>query len=380
MMDSFITKDGKRLRRGYTTGSCAAAAAKAAAIMLLEKRNIDRIYLLTPNGTGLYLTVHDTVLGKNSVSCAIVKDSGDDPDVTNGIKVYVEVEKTDIQGKIIICGGEGVGIVTKPGLDQPVGSHAINSTPRRMITEELLSVCEDNGYKGGLKVTVSIPEGVKLAEKTFNPRLGIVGGISVLGTTGIVEPMSDDAVVETIRTELSVRRADKKTSVLLTPGNYGIDYIRDSLHINPDIAVTTSNFIGDALSLASEAGFTHALLVGHVGKLVKLAGGLFNTHSRWGDCRAEIFASHAGINGASNDVIQKIMSSVMTDEMISVVEYAGIYENVMKSIMNKIADNISHRQLGSMQTSVIMFSKVHQTLGRTGGAEDILEIIRKEYS
>ena len=378
-MDSFITKDGKRLRRGYTTGSCAAAAAKAAAIMLFENRVLDKVYLLTPNGTGLYISIHDVVRDENAVSCSVIKDSGDDPDITNGIKVFAKVEKNNRSHDITIEGGEGVGIVTKPGLDQPVGNHAINSTPRRMIAEELLKVCEENGYHEGLSVTISIPEGVKIAEKTFNPRLGIVGGISVLGTTGIVEPMSDDAVVETIRTELSQRRAEGKTSVLLAPGNYAIDFIKDELHINPEIAVTTSNFIGDALALAAEEGFLYALLVGHIGKLVKLAGGLFNTHSRWGDCRAEIFAAHAGMNGADKETVKLIMQSAMTDDMISITEKAGICENVIHSVMTKIDDNISHRQLGKMKTGVIMFSKIYSSLGATPNAEEILEIIRKEY-
>ncbi|MBO5127651.1 MAG: cobalt-precorrin-5B (C(1))-methyltransferase, partial [Clostridia bacterium] len=199
MMDSFITKDGKKLRRGYTTGSCAAAASKAAAIMLLSGEILETVYLMTPRGIGLTLTVQKIERKENSVSCGIIKDSGDDPDVTNGMMVYSLVEKMDVPHEIIIDGGKGIGRVTKPGLDQPVGNAAINSTPRRMITEELRQVCEDYGYSGGLRVTISAPAGVEIAKKTFNPRLGIVGGLSILGTTGIVEPMSDEAVVETIR-------------------------------------------------------------------------------------------------------------------------------------------------------------------------------------
>ena len=379
MMESFITKDGKTLRRGYTTGSCAAAAAKSAALMLLENRSLDKVYLMTPKGIGLDLEVHDTVMGDGFVSCAIVKDSGDDPDVTNGMKIFAKVEKTPVRHSIEICGGEGIGIVTKPGLDQPVGNHAINSTPRRMITEELRQVCEDHGYAGGLRVTVSAPGGAETAQKTFNPRLGIKGGISILGTTGIVEPMSDDAVIETIRTEISVRAASGKTSVLLTPGNYGADYIKDELGIDPELAVTTSNFIGDALSLASEAGFRYALLVGHIGKLVKLAGGMFNTHSRWGDCRAEIFAAHAGMCGASEETVKKIMDSAMTDDMLSILDVAGLRVKVMDSIMDRIGYQLENRHLGMMKAGALTFSKVSGMLGCTGSAEEILEIVRKEY-
>ena len=375
-MDSFITKDGKKLRRGYTTGTCAAAAAKAAAIMLLEERELSSVWLLTPGGVELTLEVRDTVRGPASVSCGIVKDSGDDPDVTNGMTVYAKVTKAAERGVISIDGGEGIGRVTKPGLDQSVGNAAINSTPRRMITEALLSVCEDHAYGGGLSVLIYAPEGKELAKKTFNERLGIVGGISILGTTGIVEPMSDSAVVETIRTELSVRAAAGKKAVLFTPGNYGADFIKNSLWLEPSAAVMTSNFIGDAFALASEAGFSEALLIGHIGKLVKLAGGMFNTHSRWGDCRAEIFASHAALSGAGNETVARIMDSAMTDDMLRLIDAEGLKDAVMRSIMRKIEFQLTQRHLGTMRAGVITFSNVYGILGMTGDAEEILRDIQ----
>lgn len=375
-MDSFISKDGKKLRRGYTTGTCAAAAAKAAAIMLLEERELSSVWLLTPGGVELTLEVRDTVRGPASVSCGIVKDSGDDPDVTNGMTVYAKVTKTAERGVISIDGGEGIGRVTKPGLDQSVGNAAINSTPRRMITEALLSVCEDHAYGGGLSVLIYAPEGKELAKKTFNERLGIVGGISILGTTGIVEPMSDSAVVETIRTELSVRAAAGKKAVLFTPGNYGADFIKNSLGLEPSAAVMTSNFIGDAFVLASEAGFSEALLIGHIGKLVKLAGGMFNTHSRWGDCRAEIFASHAALSGAGNETVARIMDSAMTDDMLRLIDADGLKDDVMRSIMKKIEFQLTQRHLGTMRAGVITFSNVYGILGMTGDAKEILRDIQ----
>ncbi len=378
-MDSFITKDGKRMRRGYTTGSCAAAAAKSAALMLLEDRVIGSVHLTTPGGAELDLAVTDIVREPDAVSCGIVKDSGDDPDVTNGMTVYARVEKISAPREILIDGGEGIGRVTKPGLDQPVGNAAINSVPRRMITEELRTVCEDHGYTGGLRVVISAPAGVELAKRTFNPRLGIVGGISILGTTGIVEPMSDEAVVETIRAELSMRAAEGKKSVLLVIGNYGADFIRDELRIDPEIAVTTSNFIGDAFALAAEAGFTDALLIGHIGKTVKLAGGLFNTHSRWGDCRAEIFAAHAGKCGAAQETVSRLMDSVMTDDMLAILDESGLRERVMDSIMAKTEEILMHRPLGAMNRAVVSFSKEYGILGMTGQAGKIMESIRKEY-
>ena len=377
-MESFITKDGKKLRRGYTTGSCAAAAAKAAAIMLLEKNELSTVWLLTPAGIGLTLPLCGITRGEGFISCGVVKDSGDDPDVTGGITIYARVEKTDAAGQIDIDGGEGIGRVTKPGLDQPVGSAAINSTPRRMITEALRSVCEDCGYTGGLSVTISAPEGVELARKTFNPRLGIVGGLSVLGTTGIVEPMSDDAVVETVRTELSVRRAAGHKAVLFTPGNYGAEYIKNELRIDPANAVMTSNFIGDAFRLAGEAGFTAALLVGHIGKLIKLAGGVFNTHSRYGDCRAEIFAAHAGLCGADANTVAGIMDSAMTDDMLRRLDEAGLKDKVMDSVMQKIHFHLTNRPVGDMLVGAVTFSNVFGVLGRTENADALLNILRED--
>jgi cobalt-precorrin-5B (C1)-methyltransferase len=379
MMDSFITKDGKKLRRGYTTGTCAAAAAKTAAIMLLEHRRLESVFITTPGGISLDLKICDMMVGEDYVSCAVVKDSGDDPDMTNGIKIFARVEKAGREAGITIDGGEGVGRVTKPGLDQAVGNAAINSAPRRMIEEELRQVCEDNGYGGGLRVVISAPEGVEIAKRTFNPRLGIVGGISILGTTGIVEPMSDDAVVQTIRAELSMRSASGKKTVLLTPGNYGARFIREELGLDQEIAVTTSNFIGDAFSIAAEKGFSGTLLVGHVGKLIKLAGGMFNTHSRYGDCRAEIMACHAGLCGAPVSVIRRITESVMTDDMLAILDAAGLREQVMESVMRKIERNIEDRRFGQTRTGVIVFSKEYGVLGMTSEAEKLLDLIRKEY-
>ena len=379
MMDSFITKDGKKLRRGYTTGTCAAAAAKTAAIMLLEHRRLESVFITTPGGISLDLKICDMMVGEDYVSCAVVKDSGDDPDMTNGIKIFARVETAGREAGITIDGGEGVGRVTKPGLDQAVGNAAINSVPRRMIEEELRQVCEDNGYCGGLRVVISAPEGVEIAKRTFNPRLGIVGGISILGTTGIVEPMSDDAVVQTIRAELSMRSASGKKTVLLTPGNYGARFIKTELELDQEIAVTTSNFIGDAFSIASETGFSGALLVGHVGKLIKLAGGMFNTHSRYGDCRAEIIACHAGLCGAPVSVIRKITESVMTDDMLAILDGEGLRNRVMESVMRKIETNMEARQFGRTNTGVIVFSNQYGVLGMTDEAEKLLDMIRREY-
>ena len=284
-MEEFVEKDGKKLRLGYTTGSCAAAAAKAAGWMLLTGREKSTIGLHTPKGLDLELTVHDITRAEDSVCCAIEKDGGDDPDITAGALIYAKVSLIP-KRRVDIDGGFGVGRVTKPGLDQGVGQAAINSVPRKMIEENLWEIARTLDYSGGFRVLISVPLGEELAKKTFNPRLGILGGISILGTTGIVEPMSEKALVDTIRVELRQKRLLGST-VLLTPGNYGCDFLKDGLGVDPQKAVQVSNFIGDAIDICKELDFQRAILVGHIGKLVKLAGNMMNTHSKYGDCRAE---------------------------------------------------------------------------------------------
>ena len=372
-MEEYIVKDGKKLRLGYTTGSCAAAAAKAAAYMLLTGRPKDTIDLLTPKGIRLHLTVEEIKITSSEVSCAIRKDSGDDPDATRGTLVFACVRKTDAPG-VLIDGGAGVGRVTKRGLDQPVGAAAINSVPRRMIEENVREVCVLCGYDGGVSVVISVPEGEALAKKTFNPRLGIVGGISILGTTGIVEPMSEQALVDTIRVELRQRRELGAEYVLLTPGNYGADFIRDSIGIDPRTAVLTSNFIGDALELSHELGFHGALLIGHIGKLVKLAGGMWNTHSKFGDCRMELLAAHAASLGLRPEKVSELLQCVMCDDALRILREEQLYDSVLARLAGRIEFHLQHK-CGEMEIGAMVFSKEYGRLCQTSCAQALLQKI-----
>ena len=375
-MEEFIEKEGKKLRFGYTTGSCAAAAAKAAAWMLLSGQKKEEISLITPKGVALTLPVLDIAVEPDRVSCAIRKDSGDDPDVTNGTLIYAEVTPTAAPG-IAIDGGFGVGRVTKKGLDQPVGNAAINSVPRRMIRENLEEILTLTDKKCGLNVVISVPEGEKLAKQTFNPRLGIVGGISILGTTGIVEPMSEKALVDTIRVELRQRRANGDEYVLLTPGNYGCDFIRAGLALNPEQAVQTSNFIGQTLDICRELGFRGALLVGHIGKLVKIAGGMMNTHSKYGDCRMEILAAHAGIAGLSPEKIGEILECVACDDALRILRDAGCFEKTLTGLTERILFHLHHRAGEDMEVGTILFSKEYGLLAKSDNAMELIEKITK---
>ena len=376
-MEQYVVKEGKKLRLGYTTGSCAAAAAKAAAYMLLTGRRMETIRIRTPKGIPLDLEVLQIRMEPDRVSCAIVKDSGDDPDVTEGTLIFAEVSRGETP-EITIDGGIGVGRVTKPGLDQPVGAAAINSTPRRMIRENVEEECRFADYHGGLSVVISAPDGERLAKRTFNPRLGIVGGISILGTTGIVDPMSEQALIDTIRVELTQRRKNGTEYILLTPGNYGSDYIQDELKIDPETAVLTSNYIGDTLDLCRNLGFRGALLVGHVGKLVKIAGGMLNTHSKYGDCRMEILASHAGAAGLPPERIAEMLECAACDDAIRILKECGLFEKTMDRITDRISFIMDQRAEGAMSTGAILFSKEYGFLGGTKQAGTLLKHITEE--
>lgn len=374
MMEQFVEKDGKQLRLGYSTGSCAAAAAKAAAWMLLTGNRRERISLTTPKGIELYLQVQEITMEEDQASCAIQKDSGDDPDVTNRTLVFATVAFSGKPG-VQIDGGFGIGRITKRGLDQPVGNAAINSVPRQMIRENVEAVMALADYHGGLSVVISVPDGEQLAKKTFNPRLGIVGGISILGTTGIVEPMSEKALVDTIRVELNQRRANGAEYVLLTPGNYGSGFIHNSLKLDVSLAVQTSNFIGDTLDICRELGFKGALLVGHVGKLVKIAGGMMNTHSKYGDCRMEILAAHAGACGVPAKTVREILDCIACDDVLRILRENGGHEKTMESVTGRVQFHLKHRAGEEMETGTVLFSKEYGLLGQTPNAQNLIQRI-----
>lgn len=376
-MEEYQFSQGKNLRCGYTTGSCATAASKAAAAMLLTGERIDSVRIDTPKGIVLNLEPLEVMLTADFASCAIRKDSGDDPDDTNGVLVYAKVEKTAEPG-IMIEGGVGVGRVTKPGLACAVGGPAINPTPRKMITTEVGKVMAETGYSGGLKVTISIPAGVEIAKKTFNPRLGIIGGLSVLGTSGIVEPMSEKALVETMYVEIRAQQAAGNKNLLVFFGNYGEDFTRDEMKLDLEGHVTCSNFVGELLDYAVFCGFETLLLIGHSGKLVKVAQGVMNTHSKYADCRTELFALEAMFHGASVEVGKEIYSCLTTDEVTKVLKRENIFEPVIEKVTDKIDFYMQHRVHGKIKTAALMFSNVYGILGKTKYADELVELHKRK--
>ena len=399
--EEYVTSNGERLRRGYTTGTCAALAAKAAAELLLCGTAPESVSVLTPAGVTVtvqpeevhccdstsaaassaaaHATAGTNAPGAPDVSnttgptahATIIKDAGDDYDVTNGTRVCAFVTLCDRD--ISIDGGIGVGRVTCPGLDQPVGNAAINSGPRAMIRAALEDAALEAGYLGGFNVVVEVPEGAEIGRKTFNPSLGIVGGISILGTSGIVEPRSLKALQDALKVEIHVRAANGGKRLIVVPGNYGQAFL-ETMGLPDDIPVVScANFIGFTLDQAAEEGFEQLLLVGHIGKLVKVAGGVMDTHSRMADCRREIFAAHAAAAGASQRTVLDIFDCMTTDACLDVVESAGVKNQVLDRLAHAIQYQLEHRAGDKMDMGAVIFSNKTGLLACTDNAKQLMD-------
>lgn len=388
MLEHYIYHGREKLRCGYTTGSCAAAAAKAAVAMLLTGKRAERVELMTPKGILLDLEVRRAEQEAGYASCAIQKDSGDDPDITKGIYIYARAERmpeTDAdggyqaQGRVLIDGGAGIGRVTKPGLEQPVGEAAINSTPRRMIEAAVREVMEQYEYGGGMRITIYAPEGAELAKKTFNPRLGIEGGISILGTSGIVEPMSSEALIQTIRMEASVRAREGKKYLFVTLGNYGRSFVAEQMPGLLDKSVRCSNFIGEAIDIGLELEFEGILIAGHIGKLVKLGAGIMNTHSAQADGRMDVLVTCGLLAGVEADVLRRLPACATTDEALAVLQKAGGLAQTMEQLMKRIHVYLRAKVRQEIPIGAILFSNQFGRLGETEDAGLLLERVMEEY-
>ena len=376
------------MRQGFTTGSCAAAAAAAAAQMLLTGKIVQEAAIRTPKGPIFRAQILNQEIRRGegshapvSCRCAVRKDGGDDPDITTGTLIEAEVSWSEEPG-ITIDGGIGIGRVTKPGLDQPVGAAAINHVPREMIAANVRRVWDAwkkeraAATAAGLRILISAPEGEALAERTFNPKLGIVGGISILGTTGIVEPMSDRAVVETIRAQLSVLKAEGRRYAVMAPGNYGLAFLTQQYGLQEEKVVLISNYAAEAVQLAAEAGFEGILLAGHIGKLVKIAGGARNTHSMYGDRRMEVLWEIARdlCREEDRDALQRELADcVMTDAALQVLDRYGVKEKAAQEMAGRICHYLGEWSGGRLRTETIVFSNRDRELVRTQGALELLQ-------
>lgn len=370
--DHSIRSGQRLLRCGYTTGTCAALAAQGAARLLLTGQAPQEITLLTPKGWEVSVRPDLCRMQQGAAVCSVRKDAGDDADVTDGLPVTATVTRTDATD-IVIDGGKGVGRVIKPGLDQPVGAAAINHVPRQMIWQQVKDVCRETGYNGGLSVIISVEGGEEAARRTFNPQLGVEGGLSILGTSGIVEPMSEQAIVDTIALEIHQQAAVSR-QLILTPGNYGMDFLHGQGWDRRGVPVVKcSNFLGEALDCAAMEGTEQLLLVGHIGKLVKVAGGIMNTHSRYADCRTELFCAHAAMCGAGTTVCRALMEAATADACLEILNEAGLGDAVMDSLLSAIQQHLEHRVGNRCQVGAAVFSNQFGLLGITPPAKEMLQ-------
>lgn len=378
----FLLKKTAEPEIGFTTGTCAAAASLAATRMLLTQKIVPYVTVTTPKGIKVFLEIKNQIFSKESATCSVQKFSGTDPDITNGIQVFAKVSRIDRdkkeegEPKIKITGGKGVGKVTLPGLDQKVGQVAINSVPRKMILEGVRREIE-NFYSPekaprpeNLEIEISVPGGEEIAKQTFNPKLGIVGGISILGTSGIVEPMSEQALLDTIQVEINVRKAQGFEVLALVPGNYGADFLKAEFDLSVETAVHCSNFVYDSVMMAKNSGFKKILFCGHLGKLVKVAGGIKNTHSKYGDHRMEII-SEVAQNLLSNEqfssIYKELSACISTEEAVKILdsldEAHAARDKVMAEIARRIQKNMVEWSDKSLEIQVIVFTKELGLLG-----------------
>lgn len=367
----YIWSGNKRLRLGYTTGTCAAAAADAAARALLFGEPPASVTVRVPAGEDVEVEVVESRVDADSAMCAVRKDGGDDVDATDGALICARVTLTDVEG-IEIDGGAGVGRVTKPGLDQPVGAAAINSVPRRMIAQAVEGVLAQAHEDRGAVVTIIVPKGEQIAAKTFNPNLGIVGGISILGTTGIVEPRGLSALRDSIELEIRQVAALGARDLVIVPGNYGSDYVSEHLQVGAVPVVACSNFMGDAIDAAVREGFERVLVVGHIGKMIKVCGGIMDTHSRVADARMEILAAHAAASGAPAELVRRIMDAATADAGFEILEHEGLAVPTCASLSRALSVRLERRAGKAMRISAIVFSNVYGELFRTPGADAML--------
>lgn len=376
MSEMKVWKGDRLLRCGFTTGSCAAAAAKAATWMLLTGKTVEEVEIMTPKGIPFHPRIEQVRRSAHQVSCSVKKDGGDDPDVTHGLYITATVEI--IPGtEIEIDGGTGVGRVTREGLDQPVGSAAINRVPRKMIADGVREARSDCGKSCGIRVTISVCGGEERALQTFNPRLGIVGGISILGTSGVVMPMSEKALIDTIRVDVKAQIAQGNGYVIGVPGNHGLQYCKEHLGMEEEHIVICSNYIGETIDAAVEYGAKGLLLIGHLGKFVKLAAGIMNTHSREADGRMEILAAHVIEHGGSIQTAADILRCGTTDEAIRLIDSSGLRSLVMNGILDRAESYLQRRAYEKLDIGLMIYSFQEGLLGATENASGLIEKLKR---
>ena len=349
------------LKTGFTTGACACAATIAALESLLKEQNVETVNIELPNGEKYFFDCQVKERTQNLATVSVIKNSGDDIDVTDGVEIFSTVKLNKSPG-IKLIGGKGIGKCTKKGLAVDIGEAAINPVPRINICRNVKRILSENNKTNlGVSITLSIPNGKELASKTLNSSLGIKDGLSILGTTGIVKPMSNEAIIKTIYYELKqVLSQNIERAVVLVPGNYGQNFAV-SLGINPNLIVQMSNFIGDSLDIAQELGFENILIIGDLGKLIKVAGGIFQTHSK---------VANLAAMGASTTLINKVMESKTTTQVIELIKNSG-FEDIYEIIANKVKDRVLKRV--GLNVDVVLFSNKTGLLSKTINEDNLIQ-------
>lgn len=370
--------NGKSYRKGYTTGSCATAAAKVAALMALRQQVINQISIVTPSGITLRLNVEQPLICGQQASAAIRKDGGDDVDATHGMLIFAQVALND-SGSITIGGGEGVGTVTRKGIGLPIGSAAINRTPRQTIEQAVREVI---GPERGADIVIFAPEGEERAQKTYNGRLGILGGISIIGTTGIVTPMSEESWKRSLALELEMKRAQGMTSVILVPGNHGERFVQEHMQIDAERVVTMSNFVGYMLQEAQRLGFQHVVLVGHLGKLIKVAAGIFHTHSHIADGRMETLVARLALLGAPHEFLRAVFECSTTEAAMELIEQQGwqaVYDDIAQAIGERVKQMLRFAPQ-PFCCDVVLFSFDNVVLGSNRPISEIVSALHTQMT
>ena len=372
MMDEYAYVNGKKLRKGFTTGTCATAATVAALSMILNQEREEKVTVHTASGVEVTMDVHNPSFGPEEATAAIEKDGGDDADATHGLLIYSTVTLLPDQKEIEIDGGQGVGRVTEKGLACDVGMAAINPTPRRMIEQHVREII---GPNCGARVIISVPGGEETAKLTYNSRLGIVGGISILGTTGIVNPMSEDSWKASITIELTMLYNQGHRSVVLVPGNYGEDFATNTVGIPAGRIVNMSNFVGHVLKEVQRIGFTKVLMIGHMGKFVKVAAGIFSTHSKDSDARMETLVANLALMGAPIELLAKVDKCLTTEAAGTAIKefsYEGVYQVLADKIKARSERLLRYRK-PEVSIEVVVFGTEEGYLASTQPLEQIKE-------
>ena len=352
-----------KLRTGFTTGSCATASSKACVLSIINQKKIEQTDIILPKRSKLDIQINSCEFTENSATCSVIKDGGDDPDVTHGAEIFVYVELTNNIGKIEIDGGEGVGRVTKPGLGLEIGSAAINPTPKKMILENVTEISKEILEKNGIMIKVSVPNGTELGPKTDDPRIGIMGGISILGTSGIVIPYSTASFAAAIRQQIAVVSSMNDDNVVLTTGGRSEDFARAIIELPDHSFIQMGDFSGYTIKQCAKQGLKKAYVAGFIGKLAKMAAGVKQTHVKGGKVDMKFLSELAKRCDAKSDTISKILGANTArnvQEIIIEDKVDGFFDEVTKEACNQMRQHSEEK----IPVEVILFDFDGKVLSR----------------